>query len=154
MRISDWSSDVCSSDLLRERIVLAEHYGQFRPGQQFTDGLEHGARGPQMVVVPHGAYRMGAGADDTRADDIERPQHAIRFDRGFAMSITEVTVGDYRRFINATGRETRAQRRGYSMAYDERSGNFARVSGVDWRSDYARSEEHPSELQSLMRTSY
>src|SRR3546814_7233836 len=109
MRISDWSSDVCSSDLarpgdpiaadLRERIVLAEHYGQFRPGQQFTDGLEHGARGPQMVVVPHGAYRMGAGADDTRADDIERPQHAIRFDRGFAMSITEVTVGDYRRFI-------------------------------------------------------
>src|SRR3546814_17503921 len=90
-----------------------------------------------MVVVPHGAYRMGAGADDTRADDIERPQHAIRFDRGFAMSITEVTVGDYRRFINATGRETRAQRRGYSMASDERSGNFARVSGVDWRSDYA-----------------
>src|SRR3546814_14490118 len=80
---------------------------------------------------------MGAGADDTRADDIERPQHAIRFDRGFAMSITEVTVGDYRRFINATGRETRAQRRGSSMAYDERSGNFARVSGVDWRSDYA-----------------
>src|SRR3546814_10140817 len=50
---------------LRERVVLAEHYGQFRPGQQFTDGLEHGARGPQMVVVPHGAYRMGAGADDT-----------------------------------------------------------------------------------------
>src|SRR3546814_6502161 len=88
------------------------------------------------------------------------------------MSITEVTVGDYRRFINATGRETRAQRRGYSMAYDERSGNFARVSGVDWRSDYAgapagedlpvlhvsardaRSEEHTSELQSLMRISY
>src|SRR3546814_12361188 len=53
------------------------------------------------------------------------------------MSITEVTVGYYRRFINATGRETRAQRRGYSMAYDERSGPFARVSGVDWRSDYA-----------------
>jgi formylglycine-generating enzyme required for sulfatase activity len=122
---------------LRERIDLAEHYGQFRPGQQFTDGLEHGARGPQMVVVPHGGYRMGAEPGDADAEDAERPQHAIRFDRGFAMSITEVTVGDYRRFINATGRETRAQRRGYSMAYDERSGNFARVSGVDWRSDYA-----------------
>src|SRR3546814_7684895 len=54
---------------LRERIDLAEHYGQFRPGQQFTDGLEHGARGPQMVVVPHGAYRMGAGADDTRSEE-------------------------------------------------------------------------------------
>ncbi len=122
---------------LRERIDLAEHYGQFRPGQQFTDALKNGARGPQLVVVPHGAFRMGAGADDSRAPDTERPQRAIRFDRGFAMSVTEVTVGEYRRFVNATGRRTRAARRGYSMAYDERSGNFARDSGVDWRSDYA-----------------
>src|SRR5690606_24194238 len=124
---------------LRERIDLAEHYGQFRPGQQFTDGLKNGARGPQMVVVPHGAFRMGATEGDAHATDIERPQHPIRFARGFAMSITEVTVGDFRRFINATGRETRAERRGYSMAYDERSGNFVRMSGVDWRSDYAGS---------------
>src|SRR3546814_16238014 len=112
MRISDWSSDVCSSDIakpgdpiaadLRERIVLAEHYGQFRPGQQFTDGLEHGARGPQMVVVPHGAYRMGAGADATRADAIERPQPAIRIERGFAMSNHEVQGGDYRRSEEGT----------------------------------------------------
>jgi formylglycine-generating enzyme required for sulfatase activity len=122
---------------LRERIDLAEHYGQFRPGQQFTDALKNGARGPQMVVVPHGGFRMGAGAGDARASDNEKPQRAIRFDRGFAMSVTEVTVGDYRRFVAATGRRTRADRRGYSMAYDERSGNFARDSGVDWRSDYA-----------------
>lgn len=122
---------------LRERIDLAEHYGLFRPGQNFTDALDNGARGPQMVVVPHGGFRMGAVPGDERADDNERPQRAVRFDRGFAMSVTEVTVGDYRRFINATGRETRAVRRGYSLAYDERSGNFARVSGVDWRSDYA-----------------
>ena len=121
---------------LRERIDLAEHYGQFRPGQNFTDALKNGARGPQMIIVPHGGFRMGAGDGDELAADNERPQRNIRFDRGFAMSITEVTVGDYRRFINATGRKTRAARRGYSMAYEERSGNFARVSGVDWRSDY------------------
>ena len=130
---------------LRERIDLAEHYGQFRPGQQFTDGLKHGARGPQMVVVPHGAFRMGAAAGDDEADDVERPQHAVHFARGFAMSITEVTVGDFRRFINATGRETRAERRGYSMAYDERSGNFVRVSGVDWRSDHAGNPAAPDQ---------
>src|SRR5690606_25932082 len=67
---------------LRERIDLAEHYGQFRPGQQFTDGLEAGARGPQMVVVPHGTFRMGAVAGDDAADDIERPQHDVGFGRG------------------------------------------------------------------------
>lgn len=131
---------------LRERIDLAEHYGQFRPGQSFTDALKNGARGPQMIIVPHGGFRMGASDGDDHAEDNERPQRNIRFDRGFAMSITEVTVGDYRRFINATGRKTRAARRGYSMAYDERSGNFARASGVDWHSDYvgnAAGEDQP-----------
>jgi formylglycine-generating enzyme required for sulfatase activity len=122
---------------LRERIDLAEHYGQFRPGQQFTDGLEHGARGPQMVVVPHGGYHMGAEAGDAHAVDSERPRHAIRFDRGFALSRKAVSVGEFRRFVQATGYRPRASRRGHSTAYDERSGNFARVSGVDWRSDYA-----------------
>lgn len=121
---------------LRDRIDLAEHYGQFRPGQSFTDALGGGARGPQMIVVPHGSFRMGAADADTVASDSQRPQRDISFNRGFAISTTEVTVGDFRRFINATGRVTRAQRRGYSMAYDERSGNFTRHSGVDWRNDY------------------
>jgi formylglycine-generating enzyme required for sulfatase activity len=122
---------------LRESIDLAEHYGTFRPGQNFTDALKNGARGPQMIVVPHGAFRMGSADDDAAGRDDERPQRAIRFDRGFAMSVTEVTVGEYRRFADATGHKTRAERRGFSLVYDEQSGNFARRSDVDWRRDYA-----------------
>jgi len=38
--------------------------------------------------------------------------------------------------VQATGYATRASQRGHSMIYDVRSGNFARVSGVDWRSGY------------------
>jgi len=122
---------------LRERIDLTTHYGLFRPGQAFTDALQTGARGPQMRVVPHGGFRMGAKQGEADSADYERPQHYIRFDRGFAMSIHEVSVGEFRRFINAGHRRTRAARRGYSMAYDERNGNFVRRSGVDWQSDYA-----------------
>ncbi|MEP6633805.1 MAG: formylglycine-generating enzyme family protein, partial [Luteimonas sp.] len=122
---------------LRQRIELAAHYGLFRPGQAFTDELGTAARGPQMRVVPHGGYRMGARDGEADSADSERPQHYVRFDRGFAMSIDEISVGEYRRFMDATRRKTRAARRGYSMAYDERSGNFTRRSGVDWRSDYA-----------------
>ncbi|NLC61503.1 MAG: SUMF1/EgtB/PvdO family nonheme iron enzyme [Gammaproteobacteria bacterium] len=122
---------------LRERIDLAVHYGLFRPGQVFTDALDTGGRGPRMVVVPHGAFTMGAPEDEGGSSDQERPQRNIRFDRGFALSMTEVTVGEFRRFVNATGHRTRAERRGFSMAWDERSGNFVRRSRVDWRSDYA-----------------
>ena len=121
---------------LRERIDQVAHYGLFRPGQVFTDALRSGARGPQLVVVPHGALRMGAAAAEEDSSDAEKPAHYVRFDRGFAMSRTEVTVGEFRRFVEATGYRSRAVRRGHSTVYDERGGNFVRRSGVDWRSDY------------------
>ena len=121
---------------LRERIDQVAHYGLFRPGQVFTDALRSGARGPQLVVVPHGAFRMGAAAEEEGSSDAEKPAHYVRFDRGFAMSRTEVTVGEFRRFVEATGYRSRAVRRGHSTVYDERGGNFVRRSGVDWRSDY------------------
>ncbi|WP_101927613.1 MULTISPECIES: formylglycine-generating enzyme family protein [Luteimonas] len=121
---------------LRERIDQAVHYGTFRPGQAFTDALEGGARGPQMVVLPHGGFMMGALPEDPDADDNEKPRHGVRFERGFAMAVREITVGEFRRFIDASGYQARAIRRGFSMAYDERTGNFLRRSRVDWRSDY------------------
>uniref|UniRef100_UPI003BF7F963 SUMF1/EgtB/PvdO family nonheme iron enzyme n=1 Tax=Stenotrophomonas sp. CASM106 TaxID=3111508 RepID=UPI003BF7F963 len=52
------------------------------------------------------------------------------------MVITEVTVGDFERYVKSTNARPRATRRGHSVVYDERSGNFIRRSGVDWRSDY------------------
>lgn len=121
---------------LRQRIELASHYGMFRPGQVFTEALRNGGRSPVMVVVPHGAFRMGAAEGERDASDAEYPARNIRFDRGVAMSRTEVTVGEFGRFVAATGYRSRAERRGYSIAYDERSGNLVRRSRVDWRSDY------------------
>lgn len=121
----------------RQRIDLATHYGLFRPGQAFTDALHHGGRGPEMVVVPHGGFSMGAADDEAGAADAEKPAHYVRFDRGFAMARHPVTVGEFRRFVEATQYRPRATRRGHSVVYDERSGNFVRRSGVDWQSDYA-----------------
>ncbi|OUL03998.1 serine/threonine kinase, partial [bacterium AM6] len=73
---------------LRERIELATHYGSFRPGQVFSDALRDGGRGPQMIVVPHGGFQMGASGSEPGATDAERPSHYVRFERGFAMAIT------------------------------------------------------------------
>ncbi len=121
---------------LRERIDLAAHYGSMRPGQRFTDALKGAGRGPQMIVVPHGGFRMGARKTEVDGSDTERPQRYVRFDRGFAMSSTEITIGEFRRFVNSSGYRPRAVRRGHSLVYDPRGGNFIRRSGVDWRHDY------------------
>lgn len=134
LRIAE-PGDAAAADL-RTRIDLATHYGLFRPGQRFTDALRNGGRGPAMVVVPHGAFRMGAEDGEPGAQEYEQPARYVRFDRGFAMARNEVTVAEFRRFAEATGVRTRAARRGYSMPYDERSNNFVRRSGVDAGSDY------------------
>ena len=121
---------------LRQRIELATHYGLFRPGQVFTDAMQGGGRGPQLVVIPHGAFRMGAGEGEAGATEAEFPARNIRFERGLAIARTEITVGEFRRFMGATKHRARATRRGYSTVYDERSGNLVRRGGADWRSDY------------------
>lgn len=135
LRIAEPGNRVAAD--FRQRIDLATHYGLFRPGQAFTDALHHGGRGPEMVVVPHGGFLMGAAEDESGASDAEKPAHYVRFDRGFAMARHPVTVGEFRRFVEATQYRPRATRRGHSVVYDERSGNFVRRSGVDWQSDYA-----------------
>lgn len=131
---------------LRQRIDLAVHYGAFRPGQRFTDAMSGGGRAPQMVVIPHGVFRMGAPASERGSSDAERPMRSIRFPRGLAVSRTEVTVGEFRRFVEATKYRARSVRRGYSMVYDERSGNFVRRGRVDWNHDYSgrpARDDHP-----------
>jgi formylglycine-generating enzyme required for sulfatase activity len=133
LRIAEPGDPVASE--LRQRIDQATHYGLFRPGQAFTDALKLGARGPQMVVVPHGGFRMGA-SEAEGGGDTERPVHYVRFDRGFAMSQSEITVGQFREFVRASGYEPTATRRGYSLVYEERNGNFVRRNGADWRSAY------------------
>src|SRR3546814_6969070 len=100
MRISDWSSDVCSSDLTGEEVVL--HRRRF-----------HEARGEDVVVV--GVHRGGDFAREAE------PERRLRID------LSRV-------------REQRVEPH-VGIALD-----------VDHRRD--RSEEHTSELQSLMRISY
>jgi len=134
--------DLVMADLAA-RIETASHYGPFGPGQMFREPLQDGGRGPQMVVIAHGRFQMGAIPSDLDAHANEHPAHPVSFERGFAISVHEITVGEFGRFIRATGYQTRAARRGFSMAYDERSGNFVRRSNVDWQSDYLGNPAEP-----------
>src|SRR3546814_2910631 len=98
MRISDWSSDVCSSDLLgRQQHVLDAREAV---GRQFLDALHH----LLGSVLPVGQHDLRSG----------RPALGL--------------VG------------------GESL--------WRRAVGENLAGQHARSEEHTSELQSLMRISY
>ncbi|MEK8020081.1 MAG: caspase family protein, partial [Candidatus Parabeggiatoa sp.] len=74
---------------------------RFVAGKVFRDRLQDGSQGPEMVMIPAGTFRMGdiqGGGDDD-----EQPVHTVSVSR-FAMGQHEVTVGNYLRFVQATGR--------------------------------------------------
>src|SRR5258705_9084716 len=123
-------------DLLRGRIDIARHYGPFQPKQVFSERLSADARAPEMIVVPFGSFKMGAGEQDAEPPPSELPQHLVTFVRGFAIARNEVTVGDFRRFIVATRYRTVATRSGASTVYDIKGGVFGEHAGVDWRLDH------------------
>src|SRR3546814_8950704 len=106
MRISDWSSDVCSSDL-RDQVVI--HFARMRrhvaPAQARMGGTE--------TVV------------EVAQQPAERPGAAV------AASVSR----------NAANGANLSSRPGVALMI---------APPLPWQ----RSEEHPSELQSLMRISY
>jgi formylglycine-generating enzyme required for sulfatase activity len=118
---------------LRERIFLARHYGHFEPGQVFAEPLVGGGRGPEMTVVRFGVFRMGKDDDRFPA---EGPEREVTFERGYAIGRNEVTVADFRRFVEATHYRTRATREGHATVFDERGGSMAEHEGVDWQLDF------------------
>ena len=125
-------------DRLRNSLEDARLYGSFEPGQVFNDTLETlGVPGPDMVVIPAGNFMMGSPEDEDDRMSNEGPRHRVTFDRGFALGQTEVTVGEFRRFVEETGYRTDAERAGTSRIYDLNSGRMDRRRDISWRHDFA-----------------
>src|SRR3546814_2182401 len=120
MRISDWSSDVCSSDLLTDRFLIFLQAFVYRVQQGFQ-------------ILPRGCLafleaRLGAFEERfLRTIEHDLPDLAeLRGERG--LCILEL-------------RDLRVVRRVARALFAEQGRKL-------------RSEEHTSELQSLMRISY
>ena len=79
---------------------LALEVMRVNAGQRLQDRMKSGRMAPAMTMIPAGEFSMGndAGAAD------QRPVHRVKVLLPFAMSVTEVTIGDYLDFVAATGR--------------------------------------------------
>jgi formylglycine-generating enzyme required for sulfatase activity len=121
---------------LEAKIVNVRLYGGFAPGERFADKLRDGNDGPRLVVVPIGQFTMGSPDTERGRDDNEGPQRELTIDRGFAMSRNEITVAEFRAFVESQQYLTDAERAGASAAYDEKSGRMTKMRRVTWRRSY------------------
>src|SRR3546814_9361343 len=174
MRISDWSSDVCSSDLesltdelepliLRQRdraaVALALQRGSrvFNIGlHQLADALVDRHQGPGALrVVVHkdvvALLRVCPEVEDLRhrGDVLFGALPAlIGVDREAARCHAVVAAQVEHRLVVAHARRARGQ----LVLGEVEPGVALRLAGAE--EDRRRSEEHTSELQSLKRSSY
>ncbi len=137
------SPDLTGLDAFNDAFQNARLYGGYKPGQSFTDRfVDRIGAGPRMVVLPIGQFLMGSPDDEHGRLDTESPQHEVEIDAGIAIARTEVSVAEFREFINATGYRTDAERTGTASVYELKIGRMHEVRGADWTRNYAGERAH------------
>ena len=66
---------------------------------------ENAKDGLNYVWIPSGTFTMGCSPGDDRCRGNEKPPHTVTLSKGFWIGQTEVTVGAYKRFTEATGHQ-------------------------------------------------
>jgi len=106
--------------------------------QFFRDRLKDGGLGPEMVWIPAGSFMMG----DIQGvgQDNEKPVHQV-FINWFAMGRYEVTVAEFRRFVEASGYKTEAER-GKGCRVSQNRWNW--VKEANWHNPkFSQDDNHP-----------
>lgn len=115
---------------------------QLRDSALFKDCAEC----PAMVVIPGGSFQMGSPDDVPGRAPEEGPQHPVTLKR-FALARTEVTVAEFRRFVEARGHRTDAEKNTGNAkgCFADRGGTeFAWVAGTSWRDPgFRQQDDHP-----------
>ena len=77
------------------------------PPEQIVNAI-----GMKLVLIPSGEFLMGSPDSDNQARGEEKPQHLVRITRWFYLGATEVTLGQFRRVVDAEGSRTEAETNG------------------------------------------
>ena len=103
------------------------------PPQQKT------VKGMTLVLIRGGTFDMGDTFGDVEAD--EKPVHSVTVS-DFYMGKTEVTVGQFRKFVESTGYKTDAEKQGWAYAWTE--SGWDKVNGASWRKPgFTQTDNHP-----------
>ncbi len=73
--------------------------------------------GMKLRLIPPGEFMMGSTDSDKQALSTEKPQHIVRLTKPFYLGAHEVTVAQFRAFVDATKHQTDAEQDGAGSGY-------------------------------------
>lgn len=129
-------------------------------GDQFTHGEMINSAGMRLILIPAGQFTMGSSAAETRAVENEwavqreliqpeEPAHTVHITKPFFIGKYEVTVRQFRQFVEETGYRTVAEKQGWGWVYDEKSRHWTKKQGASWRNPGAKTgDDYPVTLVS------
>jgi formylglycine-generating enzyme required for sulfatase activity len=85
-------------------VVAAALYFSHR-GATKGEVRDNSRDGLKYIWIPPGTFTMGCSPSDNECYDFEKPPHQVAISEGFWLGQTDVTVGAYKRFAGATGRQ-------------------------------------------------
>jgi sulfatase modifying factor 1 len=115
--------------------------GKQPPPQHVTNSI-----GMKLALIPAGTFLMGAPDSDPDAEDHEKPQHQVRVTKPFYLGVHEVTLGQFRKFVQATGHQTGAETDGKgSSGYSATKRGFEYgKQGYTWKNvGWKQDDDHP-----------
>jgi formylglycine-generating enzyme len=138
----------------RHQEAWAKHSGQ---AVEITNSI-----GMKLVLIPAGELMMGSaesagevarafrdyGAQRASYFEDEHPQHRVRITQPFYLGVHEVTVGQFRKFVEETGYKTDAEKgtdriKG-AFGFDPKSGELGWSGEYSWRNaGFEQTDEHP-----------
>ncbi|GGD71378.1 formylglycine-generating enzyme family protein [Lacimicrobium alkaliphilum] len=122
------------------KVELERAQFAFNKGEKVQDILHGDKPGPQLIVVPAGSFRMG-DISGTGLEN-ERPVETQTLDNSFGIGETEITVADFRSFVEETSYVTDAEKDKGCAYYDQ--GAPVWQEQLNWRTPgYANSDKHP-----------
>jgi len=92
------------------------------------------AAGMNFVLIPPGTFRMGSPADEPghNAGGYEETLHPVTLTRPFYLSTCEVTVAQFRQFVEAEKYVTDVEKKGGGHAHDAKA-VWQHRTGTQWR---------------------
>ena len=93
---------------------------------------------PEMVVVPKGQFLMGSPDDENGRRDNEGSQHQVTISKPFAVGKYEITLGQFKAFIDVTKYKVRGMCRIYE------SGSSDLEADLNWENlGFEQNKNHP-----------
>jgi formylglycine-generating enzyme required for sulfatase activity len=114
--------------------------------------------GMELVWIPPGEFMMGSTSEEQRWADAngyalkysknegEQPRKAT-IKQGYWLGRTEVTVGQWKQFVAATGHVTDAEKKGETYAPTVSGGLFGKAVGANWKDPnfgFKLKDNHPA----------